>query len=54
VRWDDRPIGDGLVGINALAIRNMILNDMREADDNADVLTPVPYGMLTGMLDDIC
>lgn len=54
VKFDGRPIADGLVGINTLAIRNMILNDMLESKNNLGMLTPVPYGTLTGMVDDLC
>ena len=50
-QWDGRSIGDGTVGVQALALRQMILNDMIPRK-GSDVHTEIPYGMLTGMTED--
>jgi hypothetical protein len=50
--WDDRSIGDGTVGVQALALRQMILNDMIPRK-GSDQHTEIPYGMLTGMTEDM-
>lgn len=51
-QWDGRDIGDGTVGVQALAIRQMIVNDMEPREDSGQH-TQVPYGMLTGMPEDM-
>lgn len=51
-QWDGRDIGDGTVGVQALAIRQMIVNDMEPVEYSGQH-TPVPYGMLTGMPEDM-
>jgi branched-subunit amino acid aminotransferase/4-amino-4-deoxychorismate lyase len=50
--WDGRNIGDGTVGVMVLALRQMILNDMIPRKDSG-IHTPVPYGALTGMPEDL-
>ena len=53
--WDGRTIGDGTVGVWALVLRQLILNDMtpdHRAPYAAPHLTQVPYGILTGMIED--
>lgn len=51
-QWDGRDIGDGTVGVQALAIRQMIVNDIEPREDSGQH-TQVPYGMLTGMPEDM-
>ena len=50
--WDGRPIADGLVGVGVLVLRQMIMNDMTPHPNGNPQLTPVPYGIVTGMLDE--
>eukprot|EP01025_Chloroclados_australasicus_P006701 TRINITY_DN12135_c0_g3_i1.p1 TRINITY_DN12135_c0_g3~~TRINITY_DN12135_c0_g3_i1.p1 ORF type:complete len:172 (-),score=19.86 TRINITY_DN12135_c0_g3_i1:72-512(-) len=51
VQWDGRKIGEGTVGVGVLALRQMILEDMKPRPES-DQHTVVPYGMLTGMPED--
>lgn len=51
-KWDNRRIGDGTVGVSVLSLRQMILNDMRPSR-NSNQHRAVPYGILTGMPDDV-
>jgi hypothetical protein len=51
-QWNGRNIGDGTVGVQVLALRQMILNDMIPKEGSGQH-TQVPYGMLTGMMEDM-
>lgn len=51
-QWDGRDIGDGTVGVQALALRQMILNDMIPKK-GSEQHTQIPYGRLTGMMEDM-
>ena len=51
-QWDGRDIGDGEVGVQVLALRQMILNDMIPKKGSGQH-TQIPYGMLTGMTEDM-
>lgn len=52
IQWDGRDVGDGTVGVQVLALRQMILNDMIPREGSGQH-TQVPYGMLTGMMEDM-
>ena len=49
LQWDTAQIGDGTVGLGALQVRVMLVDDMKPRA-GSDQHLEVPYGYLTGML----
>lgn len=49
VQWDTAQIGDGTVGLGALQVRVMLVDDMKPRA-GSDQHVEVPYGYLTGMM----
>ena len=52
--WDGHEVGDGTVGKSTLIIRKIIQDDMQPPKDVhfSEHHTYVPYGKMTGMMDD--
>jgi len=53
VALDDTPIADGQAGITALAFDSMLVEDMKPGDKGGPEHLVVPYGYMTGMLDQL-
>jgi hypothetical protein len=49
LQWDTAQIGDGTVGLGALQVRVMLVEDMKPRAGSNQHLE-VPYGYLTGMM----